>query len=280
MEILRTVAAMTDWSEKKRHEGMTIGLVPTMGYFHQGHLHLMRLCRQQTDQLVVSLFVNPIQFAPGEDLASYPRDLNRDAALAAAEGAAVLFAPDNETMYPPGFQTRVLVDSLTEVLCGAGRPGHFAGVTTVVTKLLQIVRPHCAVFGEKDYQQLVVIRRLVADLNLDVRILAHAIVREPDGLAMSSRNTYLSANQRRSALCLYKSLQFARRLVAEGMLAAAMLKSEIELYLATFPEVSVEYVSIVDQESLQDRTKVDETARLVMAVRVGPTRLIDNGQLC
>jgi pantoate--beta-alanine ligase len=280
MEILRTVAAMTDWSEKKRLQGMTIGLVPTMGFFHQGHLHLMRLCRQQMDHLVVSLFVNPIQFAPGEDLAAYPRDLDRDAALAAAEGTEVLFAPDNVAMYPPGFQTRVLVGSLTETLCGAGRPGHFAGVTTVVTKLLHIIRPHCAVFGEKDYQQLVVIRRLVADLNLDVRILSHDIVREPDGLAMSSRNTYLSTTQRRSALCLYKSLQLARRRVAEGVLAAATLKSEIEQYLATFPEVSVEYVSIVDQESLQDKTKVDETVRLAMAVRVGSTRLIDNGRLC
>ena len=196
MEVIRSIAGMTAESRRMRQAGRTIALVPTMGFFHEGHLQLMRFGRQHADQLVVSLFVNPIQFGPNEDLQRYPRDFDRDVRLAEQERVDVMFVPDSREMYGADFQTRIKVDQLSAPLCGRQRPGHFDGVTTVVAKLFHIVRPHCSIFGEKDLQQLAVIRRMVDDLNFDVKILGHPIVREPDGLAMSSRNSYLSAAER------------------------------------------------------------------------------------
>jgi pantoate--beta-alanine ligase len=279
MEVIRNVADMKDWSSRMRQKGVTIGFVPTMGYFHEGHLQLMRRCRKQVDKMVVSLFVNPTQFGPMEDLDKYPRSFNRDNDLAAQEKADVLFAPITEAMYPQGFTTKVIVEKISEGLCGARRPGHFAGVATVVTKLFNIVQPTCAIFGEKDFQQLAIIRRLVCDLDMDIDVQGHPIVRELDGLAMSSRNTYLSIDERKSALCLYESLQMARHLVENGVVTADILIENINNLMLSYPNVIVEYIAIVDEENLTTTPIVDTRSRLALAVKVGNTRLIDNGRL-
>ncbi len=279
MQIIRTAAEMTAWSNQALARGERIALVPTMGCFHPGHLALMRRAAGEADRLVVSLFVNPIQFGPAEDLDRYPRDFARDTELAADQGAAVLFAPDTAAMYPDDFQTRVRVERLSQGLCGNGRPGHFEGVTTVVAKLFNLVKPRVAVFGEKDFQQLAVIRRMVADLGWEIIILAHPIVREPDGLAMSSRNRYLDPTERRIATCLYRSLEAARQLVRQGMRDGPRLIAAIKKILCSGNRVEIEYIKLVDQKKLTDKTTVDPETRLVMAVRIGRTRLIDNGLL-
>jgi len=278
MEIIRTPAEMTAWANRALVAGQTIGLVPTMGFFHEGHLCLMRKAREKADRMVVSLFVNPIQFGANEDLARYPRDFLRDSQLADAEGVDVLFAPEAQAMYPPEAGTRVIVSGVTEGLCGASRPGHFAGVTTVVAKLFHIIKPHCAVFGRKDFQQLAVLERMVADLNWDVEIIGHPIVREADGLAMSSRNVYLSAQERQSALCLFRAIGHARRRVRTGLVEAKVLLSEVEALLQQ-EAVTIEYVSIVDQATLWPQAVLRKGAVLAMAIQVGATRLIDNDNL-
>ena len=219
---------MSAWSDVQLGSGKKIGLVPTMGYFHEGHLRLMHRAAELSDLVVVSLFVNPIQFGPDEDLASYPRDLDKDTSLASQEGVAVLFVPDQEAMYPELPKTRVTVSGLTEGLCGRARPSHFDGVCTVVAKLFNIVKPSLAVFGSKDYQQLAVIRRMVTDLSWDIDIVAHPIVRDKDGLAMSSRNTYLLPKERESALALSKAIVAARKMVRGGVLDADLLLAELE----------------------------------------------------
>ena len=279
MKILRTAAEMTAWSNQENAQGRTICLVPTMGFFHEGHLSLMRMGASLADQAVVSLFVNPMQFGPDEDLARYPRAFARDCELAERQGASVLFSPDHEEMYPKGFQTQVLVRNLTSPLCGRNRPGHFVGVTTVVAKLFHIVKPRTAVFGEKDYQQLAVIRRMTQDLNLDIEIKGHPIVREPDGLAMSSRNSYLSAGERQTALCLYKSIQACRERVRKGERDSLRLIDGIKTILQSHPAVAIDYVAIVDGTTLADCVTVDRHSILALAVKVGKTRLIDNGKL-
>ncbi|MBU4118679.1 MAG: pantoate--beta-alanine ligase, partial [Proteobacteria bacterium] len=248
MEIIRTPLEMTAWANRVLAAGQTIGLVPTMGFFHEGHLRLMRKAGEKADRTVVSLFVNPIQFGANEDLGRYPRDFSHDRQLAQAEGVDVLFAPEVEDMYPAEATTRVIVSGLTDGLCGESRPGHFNGVTTVVAKLLHIVKPHCAVFGKKDFQQLAVIERMVADLNWDVKIIRHPIVREADGLAMSSRNTYLSAPERKAALCLFRAIGHARRRVRAGLVETAVLQREVEELLRR-EAVIIEYVSFVDQST-------------------------------
>ena len=278
MEIIRTPVEMTAWANKVLADGQTIGLVPTMGFFHEGHLCLMRKAREKADRMVVSLFVNPIQFGANEDLGRYPRDFSRDSQLADAEGVDVLFAPEVQAMYPSEASTRVIVSGVTEGLCGASRPGHFAGVTTVVAKLFHIVKPHCAVFGRKDFQQLAVIERMVADLNWDVEIIGHPIVREPDGLAMSSRNSYLSARERQAALCLFRAIGHARRRVRTGLVEAKVLLLEVEALLQQ-EAVTIEYVSIVDQATLRPQAVLRKGAVLAMAIKVGATRLIDNDNL-
>lgn len=267
---------MAAWADRVRAEGGTICLVPTMGFFHEGHLALMRKAGEIADAVVVSLFVNPMQFGVGEDLARYPRAFERDAELAAATGVAVLFAPTAEEVYPAGFRTRVSVSGLTETLCGLSRPGHFDGVTTVVAKLFHMVKPHLAIFGAKDFQQLAVIKKMVTDLNWDVGIVAHPIVREKDGLAMSSRNTYLSGAEREKALCLSRSLQLARQRVAAGESNAARLREEIHQYLTAYNDVHVDYVAIVDAETLASCDEITDGSLLALAVKIGRTRLIDN----
>ena len=279
MEIIRTPSEMTAWANRTHGEGHTIGFVPTMGYFHEGHLSLMRMARGVADRLVVSLFVNPIQFGAGEDLSRYPSDFSGDCSMAEAVGAEVLFAPAPEVMYPPGAQTLVVVSGISEGLCGASRPGHFEGVATVVTKLFHLVKPDVAVFGKKDLQQLAVIRRMVTDLNWDIRIVGHPIVREPDGLAMSSRNSYLSPVERQTALCLHQAIRHARNRVDEGVTDAAVLNSELRCMLASQPGVVIDYISLVDEGSLQPVVRLMPGTVLAMAVRVGNTRLIDNDAL-
>ena len=277
MRTLRTVAQLRQTLRPARRAERTIGLVPTMGALHEGHLSLIRAARAQCDVVVVSLFVNPAQFAPGEDLAAYPRDEERDARAAADAGADILFAPPVEEVYPQGFATAVSVSgALTETLCGAARgPVHFRGVATVVTKLLNMVGPDVAYFGQKDAQQAVVIRRLVADLDLPVRVEVGPTVREADGLAMSSRNAYLSAEDRARAIALRRGLDAAEAAVAAGERDVARL---LDVVAGTMSEhgVSAEYVEIVAPDDLTPVERLDGRALLALAAHVGPARLIDN----
>ena len=256
-----------------------IALVPTMGSLHAGHLSLVDLARRHADKVVVSIFVNPTQFDRTDDFARYPRDVDRDGALLARAGADVLFAPDAAEMYPPGAQTFVTVDQLAEPLCGAHRPGHFRGVATVVLKLFTIVQPHVAIFGEKDFQQLAVVRRMVADLHLDVDVLGAPIVRERDGLAMSSRNRHLDADERRAATALARALAAAEAALAAGTTDAAGLVASARAVLADEPCARPEYVDLVDPRTLAPLATVDPAhpgALLALAVWIGNTRLIDN----
>ena len=279
MEIVSQPREMQAQAGAWRARGLKIVLVPTMGYFHEGHLSLMRHGRSLGDRLVVSLFVNPAQFGPAEDLARYPRDLKRDAALAREVGVDVLYAPEAGDMYPPGYQTYVEVEELSRGLCGASRPGHFKGVATVVLKLFNQVQPHAAVFGEKDYQQLQVVKRMAADLDLPVEVVGRPIVREADGLAMSSRNTYLNPEERRSALCLYQALQAARELVGRGEHSGEKIVGTVRDLISRTPRTSIDYIALVHPETLKEVEAVRGEARLLLAVKVGGTRLIDNIQL-
>ncbi|HNY64048.1 MAG TPA: pantoate--beta-alanine ligase [Deltaproteobacteria bacterium] len=276
MEIIRTVAAMKDWVRAVKSRGETICLVPTMGYLHEGHLDLMRMGRPLADRLVISIFVNPTQFGVNEDLDKYPRDLPRDTALAESVGVECIFHPEAIDMYPKGYQTYVNVEEITDGLCGASRPGHFRGVTTVVAKLFNIVEPDVSVFGEKDYQQLTVIRKMVDDLNMTVKVLAHPTVREEDGLAMSSRNKYLNPEERRNALVLNRSLLKARERVKGGEHSAAAVRSEAEAAIAATPGCAIDYIEIVHPDTLEPLERIEDRAVMALAVRVGKTRLIDN----
>ena len=280
MRILRTIAEVRTAVRDARGDGGTVGLVPTMGAFHEGHLSLMRAARAQNDLVVVSLFVNPTQFAANEDLSTYPRDEARDAALAEAEGVDILFAPEPAEIYPDGFATNIHVAGITEVLDGASRgPHHFDGVATVVTKLFGIVQPDVAYFGQKDAQQVLVVRRVVRDLNLDVRIEACPIVREPDGLAMSSRNVYLDADARDRATALNRALDAAdavhRSGDGDGIGDGGAILSAARDVLAE-AGIDVEYLELRDAETLQPVTRIDRDALLLVAARVGAARLIDN----
>ena len=267
---------MQTMADTWRREGRRIGLVPTMGFLHEGHLSLVRIARRQADRVVVSIFVNPTQFGPGEDLDAYPRDEERDHDLLQAEGVDAVLLPSVDEMYPVGYQTRVGLDHLPRHLCGLSRPVHFGGVATVVTKLLNIVKPHLAVFGEKDFQQLTIIRRLVRDLNLDVDIVSGPTVREADGLAMSSRNAYLTAPQRPAALTLSRVLALARQMVADGERQAAVVLRRATELIGSVPDTTIDYVSICDPLTLDDVSVIDRPLRMALAVKVGPTRLIDN----
>jgi pantoate--beta-alanine ligase len=276
MQIIHHLADMTRWSNEVIASGKALALVPTMGYFHAGHLSLMRQAGRLADHVVVSLFVNSLQFGPREDLSRYPRDLQRDARLAENEKVDILFVPTSEEMYAPDFNTRVRVNGITDTLCGQQRPTHFEGVTTVVAKLFNIIKPHCAVFGQKDFQQLSVIRKMVRELNWDIEIFAHPIVREEDGLAMSSRNTYLSSEERSKALCLNKAIQHAKARFADGLDDSDLLISEIRDIISANSGVSIDYISVVDKDTLSDKEVIDSQSVLALAIKVGGTRLIDN----
>jgi pantoate--beta-alanine ligase len=279
MEVLRTIVEMIRWRDERLRLGRTVGFVPTMGYLHRGHLALVEEAKRRADHVVVSIFVNPKQFSAGEDLDKYPRDLDRDLRMCREAGADVVFTPEGAEMYPPGYQTRVVVEHLGQNLCGRYRPDFFPGVTTVVTKLLSVVRPHLAVFGEKDFQQLAVVRRLSRDLNLGVEVVGYPTVREEDGLAMSSRNAYLSAEQRRSALSLSRSLLAARRMVAEGERCVTVLVARVKAMIEMEPHTRPQYVQVVDEETMADLATVTPHAVMALAVFVGAARLIDNMRL-
>ncbi len=273
MRICRTIAEFRAWRAASDGD---VGLVPTMGFLHEGHLSLVRAARQQNEHVVVSIFVNPAQFAPSEDLASYPRDEARDLALLDAEAVDAVFAPTVEQMYPAGYATYVAVEGLTQRLEGASRPTHFRGVTTVVLKLLNIVQPRRAYFGQKDAQQLAVIQRMVRDLDLSPEIIRLPIIREPDGLAMSSRNVYLNLEQRAAALVLSQALHFAADLHADGERDAKVIRSRMRALIAAQPLATLDYVSIAAAETLEEVTTIDGPVLVSLAVRFSTTRLIDN----
>ena len=276
IEVISSVRDMQQHSDRIRAMGRTIAFVPTMGYLHEGHLALIRKGRELGDELVVSIFVNPTQFAPGEDFEAYPRDPERDLALIEKEKADAIFFPDTKELYPEGFQTYVEMEKLPKHLCGISRPIFFTGVATVVTKLFNIVKPHLAVFGEKDYQQLTIIRRMVQDLNFDITIIGQPTVREPDGLAMSSRNTYLSPSQRPAALSLFNALNNADARVKDGINEAEKIIKEASDLITSYPDTTIDYISICDPETLDDVNTIETSVLMALAVKVGTTRLIDN----
>ena len=270
---------MRSWSGAERHRGKRIVLVPTMGFLHEGHLSLVRHGREQGDSLVVSIFANPTQFGPDEDFKSYPRDFARDLELLKQEGVDLLFNPGTAEIYPSGYQTYVNVEEISSPLCGAHRQGHFRGVATVVLKLFNIVAPDMAVFGLKDYQQVQVIRRLVEDLNVEVEIVACPTVREPDGLAMSSRNRYLTVAERRAALSLKKALDRAEQLVLEGQTDVPTIRKEVLNLIASEPLVRLEYAELCDPDDLQPIEQLRGQVLLAVCAQVGKARLIDNALL-
>lgn len=276
MDILKTTSQMQTWSKGKKRQGKTISFVPTMGYLHQGHVSLLEIGRPLCDELVLSIFVNPTQFGPNEDLDSYPTNIENDLDLARKAGVTAVFLPNKDHMYPEHFQTEIKLLSLPNYLCGKSRPVHFAGVATVVTKLFNIVMPDVAVFGQKDYQQLQIIRQLTHDLDFDIKIVPGKIIREPDGLAMSSRNAYLSETQRQSGLSLYKAIQSAEKMIAENQHDAAVVKKKLEDLIHSYDETQVEYINFCDPVTLEDKNDLNGQTLLALAVRVGTTRLIDN----
>jgi pantoate--beta-alanine ligase len=276
MQIIRTVGEMKEFSSRSRKAGKTIAFVPTMGFFHEGHLSLMREGRKRGDLVIISLFVNPTQFGPKEDFKNYPRDFERDRKMAEEVGVDILFAPEASDMYPPDHQTIVRVEKVTQNLCGRSRPTHFQGVTTVVLMLFEIVMPHVAIFGEKDYQQLATIQQMVKDLHLSVEVLGMPTVREADGLAMSSRNKYLQPDERKAARSLYRSLQRVKELLQKGERKADRILDEVNGILRSEPLVRIDYVQICDAHTLQDVDRVEGDVVVALAAYLGKTRLIDN----
>ncbi|MBI3303055.1 MAG: pantoate--beta-alanine ligase [Deltaproteobacteria bacterium] len=276
MEIISHIPEMQRWSEARRLEGKRVAFVPTMGFLHKGHLSLVREGKKRGDVVVVSIFVNPIQFNQQADFATYPRNLEQDQRLLEEVNTDALFYPEAQEMYPEGFQTAVEVDKVSQPLCGPFRPGHFRGVATVVTKLFNIVKPHVALFGEKDFQQCVVIKRMVKDLNFDLEILAMPTVREPDGLAMSSRNARLSPAERQTSLCLARALNKAQELVTRGERQAATILRAVHETIDREGGVRVEYASLCHPETLEEVTEVSGPTLLALAAWVGDVRLIDN----
>jgi pantoate--beta-alanine ligase len=275
-EIVRDPRAMRARAEDLRRDGRRIAVVPTMGALHEGHLALLRAARARADIVILTIFVNPTQFGPNEDLAKYPRDEAGDLAKARTCGIDLAFCPEASAMYPPGAQTFVEVRELARPLCGASRPGHFAGVATIVSKLFHLTQPHLAVFGEKDYQQLAIIRRMVRDLDFDIEIVSVPIVREPDGLALSSRNAYLSPDQRRAALALGRGLAAAEARFGAGERAAAALLDAAREPLDAEAAVRIDYLELRDAEELTPLDRVERRAVMAVAAFVGTTRLIDN----
>jgi len=276
MKIIVTPEEIQTYCNQARTEGKTIGLVPTMGAFHEGHLSLMRCARTDNDLVVTSIFVNPTQFGPKEDFNAYPRNLESDSRMASEVYIDVIFTPTVEDMYPNGYATFVNVERITEKMCGASRPDHFRGVTTVVAKLFNIVRPHKAYFGQKDAQQCVVIKRMAEDLNFDINIIIMPTVREADGLAMSSRNKYLNTQERHSALVLSKSLSMVQDMIKSGKTNATEIQQEMRQMIESEPFARIDYVAIVDGETLDDVDKIKENTLIALAVFIGKTRLIDN----
>jgi pantoate--beta-alanine ligase len=276
LKIIHSIVDMHTTVQQWRLEKKRIGLVPTMGWLHEGHLSLIRRCRDLAERVVVSIYVNPMQFAPQEDFDSYPRDLEHDAILAQEAGADVIFAPRDEEMYPQGFCSVVTVQKLTERLCGASRPHHFQGVTTVVAKLFNVVQPDVAIFGAKDYQQVAVIKRMVRDLNFPVQIEMAPIIRETTGLAMSSRNKNLSTEEKAEALILYSSLRFAESLIRSGERKAADIKLAVREMIESMDKSRIDYIEVVHPDTLEPVTEIRGNVVVALAVYFGQVRLIDN----
>lgn len=279
LRLVQSIQEMSSLSENFRKEGKKIVLVPTMGYFHEGHISLMRMGKSLGDELVVSIFVNPLQFDMKEGYHRYPRDLERDQEMAEEAGVDILFIPSSKEMYPQGFQTYVEVEKLSKPLCGISRPWLFRGIATVVLKLFNIIKPHISIFGLKDYQQFLVIKRMVKDLNLDVEVIGHPIVREPDGLAMSSRNVYLSPEERESALSLYRAILRAKELISSGIRDTKELKERLISLIHSHPYTRVDYVEFVDPETLESVNEITGPTLLALAVYVGLARIVDNAIL-
>lgn len=280
MKIIHTIGMLRSYVKELKKEGRTLGFVPTMGYLHEGHLSLIRKAKEENDRVVVSIFVNPIQFGTGEDFKTYPRDLERDSRLAESAGADVIFAPDECEMYPEGFSTYVENEGqVTKGLCGASRPGHFKGVTTVVAKLFNLVQPDKAYFGQKDAQQAVVIKQMVRDLDFDIEIVVCPIVREKDGLALSSRNTYLSEEERKDALILSQSLFEAEKMIKDGEREVKKIREYIVKRIQSVKSATIDYVEIVSAENLKSLKHIEGSVLLAVAAKIGTTRLIDNIRL-
>ena len=275
MQVLQTIAQV----RAARPAFTTLGLVPTMGFLHEGHLSLVRRARAECGAVAVSIFVNPTQFGPNEDLARYPRDIARDLALLAGEKVDLAFTPEPAEIYPKGFATRIEVEGVAAPLEGAARPGHFAGVATVVAKLLNIVQPTSAFFGQKDAQQAVVVRRMAADLDMPAQVVVADTVREADGLALSSRNVYLTPSERAVAPTLYRALSQAHALFAAGERDAEVLRASVRGVIAAEPQFQIDYVSVADPDTLEELNRVGESALVSLAARLGRTRLIDNFRL-
>ncbi len=275
MKVVKTISEVRNIINQWKTSGLSIGFVPTMGYLHEGHGSLITQAKEN-DKVIVSIFLNPIQFAPNEDLSSYPKDLKKDCALCESLGADLLFCPSPSEMYAKDFPTYVDMSGLTENLCGNSRPTHFRGVCTVVTKLFNIVKPDVAYFGQKDAQQLAIIKQMVTDLNMDVQIIGCPIVREDDGLAKSSRNSYLSKEERQSALVLYHALLLARNLIKHGETNLSHIISKMKDYIAADPLTSIDYVDAVNALTMQNTHTIDSNTLFAIAVYIGKTRLIDN----
>jgi pantoate--beta-alanine ligase len=280
MEIIRMPGAMQDTSKSYLFQGKMIGFIPTMGSLHEGHLSLVRRARQESDITVVSIFVNPIQFGPSEDFERYPRDTMGDLEKLQKEKADVIFMPEMSLMYPQGFLTHVEVDEISQRLCGALRPNHFRGVATVVTKLLNIVKPTKVYFGQKDFQQSVIIKKLVRDLNIDADVVVCPTVRERDGLAMSSRNAYLTEKQRKTATVIYKCLQEASDLIKSGIIDGTVVREFMQERILKEPDISsIDYAGVYDPETMVDVSEIKGDIVLAVALKIGDTRLIDNMQV-
>lgn len=276
MNIVKTISEARNEVKNWRKQGLSVGLVPTMGYLHEGHKSLIDRACKENDKVVVSVFVNPTQFGPGEDLATYPRDIQRDAALCEDAGAALIFNPELEEMYFDDFHTYVTMESLSDELCGKTRPIHFRGVCTVVSKLFHIVAPDRAYFGQKDAQQLAIIKRMVRDLNFDIEIVGCPIVREADGLAKSSRNTYLNPEERKAALVLSRAVRLGQELIQNGERKADVIVAKMKQLIEEEPLAKIDYVQAVDAISIQPVAEIKGTVLVAMAVYIGKTRLIDN----
>jgi pantoate--beta-alanine ligase len=276
MKIIKSVKKMQSYSESLRLQGKRIAFVPTMGYFHEGHLALMKEAKKMADYVVVSIYVNPTQFGPQEDFSKYPRDLERDLKMAENVNVDVIFYPPDKEMYPESYQTYVDVEKVTQNLCGMSRPGHFRGVTTICLKLFNIVKPHIAIFGKKDFQQFISVKRMVKDLNLDLQITGLDTVRETGGPAMSSRNKYLKKDERPSALTLFRALKLAQKLYSGGERKASVIINEVEKLIKRAPYTTIDYIKICSTKTLKDVDKINSQSVMALAVKVGKTRLIDN----
>jgi pantoate--beta-alanine ligase len=276
MDIIKSIIEMNLWVQQKHRQNKTIGFVPTMGFFHEGHLNLMRTAKQQCDLVVVSIYVNPTQFGPNEDFSKYPRDLDRDFRLAEEVGVETVFVPFDKKIYPEGYKTYVQVEELSGKLCGKSRPGHFRGVATIVTKLINIVQPDVLYLGQKDAQQAILLQKMVYDLNINTKVVVVPTIRESDGLAMSSRNKYLNPEERQQATVLHQSLQLAKSIISSGEKESDKIIDAMQDMIRKQPNAKIDYIAIVDPETLEDIPVIEKHVLIAVAVFIGKTRLIDN----